>query len=53
VARIVSGGVELRCRRCKRTLLVPWSARDGCESPHDVDAGVPAAARAADLGSAA
>jgi hypothetical protein len=23
MARIVAGGVELKCRRCKRTLLVP------------------------------
>jgi hypothetical protein len=25
VARLVSGGVELKCRRCKRTLVVPLS----------------------------
>ena len=24
VARVVKGGVELKCRRCKRMLLVPW-----------------------------
>ena len=29
VARIVEGGVEIKCRRCKRDLLVPWSARQG------------------------
>jgi hypothetical protein len=29
VARIVPGGVEIKCRRCKRDLLVPWSAREG------------------------
>ena len=23
LARLVAGGVELKCRRCKRTLLVP------------------------------
>jgi hypothetical protein len=23
LARVVEGGVELKCRRCKRTLLVP------------------------------
>jgi phage FluMu protein Com len=23
LARLVAGGVELRCRRCKRTLVVP------------------------------
>jgi hypothetical protein len=26
LARLVRGGVELRCRRCKRTLLVPLPA---------------------------
>jgi len=26
VARVVADGVELKCRRCKRTLLVPISA---------------------------
>lgn len=29
LARIVADGVEIRCRRCKRELLVPWSARGG------------------------
>jgi hypothetical protein len=54
VARIVSAGVELRCRRCKRTLLVPWSARDGSVAPHEVCADLPAtAAREASVGSAA
>ena len=24
LARVVAGGVELKCRRCKRTLLVPF-----------------------------
>jgi len=24
LARLVTGGVELKCRRCKRTLLVPF-----------------------------
>lgn len=33
VARIVEAGVELRCRRCKRTLLVPWSAGEGWVRP--------------------
>jgi hypothetical protein len=33
VARIVSAGVEIKCRRCKRELLVPWSARDGFVDP--------------------
>ncbi len=26
LARIVENGVEIRCRRCKRDLLVPFSA---------------------------
>lgn len=26
VARLVDGGVELKCRRCKRTLVVPLEA---------------------------
>lgn len=29
LARIVEEGVEIRCRRCKRNRLVPWSARSG------------------------
>jgi hypothetical protein len=26
LARLVDGGVELKCRRCKRTLLLPLAA---------------------------
>ena len=26
LARLVTGGVELKCRRCKRTLLVPFES---------------------------
>ena len=26
VARLVGGGVEIKCRRCKRTLVVPLPA---------------------------
>jgi len=26
LARVIPGGVELKCRRCKRTLLVPLEA---------------------------
>lgn len=33
VARILAEGVQLKCRRCKRTLVVPWSARRGWEPP--------------------
>ncbi len=44
VARIVDEGVELRCRRCKRTLLVPWSAREGWAPAREVDADVSGAA---------
>ncbi len=32
VARIVAGGVELKCKRCKRTLIVPLSPAE-----HDTD----------------
>ena len=54
VARIASEGVELRCRRCKRTLLVPWSAREGWHAPSEVDASVPTtAAPQASVGGAA
>jgi hypothetical protein len=38
VARIVHGGVEIRCRRCKRDLLVPWSARGGWIPPLELAA---------------
>jgi len=44
VARIVGDGVELRCRRCKRTLLVPWTASEGWVPPSEVDADVSGAA---------
>jgi hypothetical protein len=37
VARIVPAGVEIKCRRCKRDLLVPWSARDGWVRPIERD----------------
>ena len=35
LARVVESGVELKCRRCKRTLLVPLpaSARRGIPTP--------------------
>lgn len=29
IARLVSNGVELKCRRCKRTMVVPLAARAG------------------------
>lgn len=29
VARLVRGGVELRCRRCKRTMVVPLEGGEG------------------------
>ena len=38
VARIVDGGVEIKCRRCKRDLLVPWSARQGWVQPIEREA---------------
>jgi len=35
LARLVTGGVELKCRRCKRTLFVPLAEREGPEErPH-------------------
>jgi len=35
LARVVANGVELKCRRCKRTLLVPF---EGGDAPtRDVD----------------
>ncbi|NNL65980.1 MAG: hypothetical protein HKP30_07055 [Myxococcales bacterium] len=33
VARVVAGGVEIKCRRCKRNLLVPWSANGAWVTP--------------------
>ena len=30
LARRVEGGVELKCRRCKRKLLVPLSGEPSC-----------------------
>jgi hypothetical protein len=29
LARLTPGGVELKCRRCKRTLVVPLAPEDG------------------------
>ena len=26
LARLTAGGVELKCRRCKRIVLIPWTA---------------------------
>jgi len=37
LARIADRGVELKCRRCKRTILVPWSARRGFVAPTDLE----------------
>jgi hypothetical protein len=40
VARIVASGVELKCRRCKRTLLVPLRERARLnEAPAPQDTG--------------
>ena len=33
LARVVAGGVELKCRRCKRTILFPWTTRPGWLGP--------------------
>jgi len=37
LARIADRGVELKCGRCKRTILVPWSARRGFVAPTDLE----------------
>ena len=37
VARIVEGGVVIKCRRCKRDLLVPWSAREDWVAPVETE----------------
>jgi hypothetical protein len=29
LARVVDGGIELRCTRCKRALVLPWSGVEG------------------------
>jgi hypothetical protein len=29
LARLRSDGIELKCRRCKRIMMVPWSAVEG------------------------
>ncbi len=34
VARLVEGGVELKCRRCKRTLVVPLSPEAREQDPN-------------------
>jgi len=40
VARVVDRGVELKCRRCKRTLIVPLEPAAGAHvAPHRVEAG--------------
>jgi hypothetical protein len=33
LARVVDGGVELKCRRCKRTVLVPLADQAARSSP--------------------
>lgn len=34
LARLQPGGVELKCRRCKRVVVIPWSS---AASWHGVD----------------
>ncbi len=45
LARLVPGGVELKCRRCKRTHLIPLveadSACDACTPPQRPEAPSP------------
>ena len=31
LARVVPGGLELKCGRCKSTTFVPWSGVEGAE----------------------
>jgi phage FluMu protein Com len=31
LARIVGQGVELKCRRCKRTVVVPFQSEEGAD----------------------
>jgi phage FluMu protein Com len=43
LARLVAGGVELKCRRCKRIVVLPLSGessefRHACERPDPPDA---------------
>lgn len=38
VARLVNGGVELKCRRCKRVLVVPLAAESLGGMPRPVQA---------------
>lgn len=33
LARLVSEGVELKCRRCKRTLVIPWADPSAWQRP--------------------
>jgi hypothetical protein len=33
IARLVAGGVELKCRRCKRSIVVPLESGDGEPDP--------------------
>jgi hypothetical protein len=39
LARVVPGGVELKCRRCKRLLLVPWEGEAAWTAVLDPGAG--------------
>ena len=34
LARVVPGGVELKCRRCKRTMVVPLSPPEPRRAAH-------------------
>ena len=35
MGRLVSGGLELKCRRCKRALIVPVATQSQCEPGRD------------------
>jgi phage FluMu protein Com len=32
IAKVVEGGLELKCKRCKRIVLIPFSAIEGAGS---------------------
>ena len=32
IAKVVEGGLELKCKRCKRIVLIPFSAIEGASN---------------------
>ncbi|MDH3686302.1 MAG: hypothetical protein OEP95_08750 [Myxococcales bacterium] len=43
LARLVEGGVELKCRRCKRTMLIPLESSQTTEARGEPPRALPAA----------